>query len=60
MTIIGVIGDKTKLQDAPLDTIPSVDRIIPVTESYKLSNRKFHPENSIISVGKYNDWPLIT
>ncbi len=51
VTIIGVIGDKTKLQDAPLDTIPSVDRIIPVTESYKLSNRKFHPENSIISVG---------
>ena len=51
VTIIGVIGDKTKLLDANLEIAPGVDRVVAVTESYKLSNRKFHPDNSIVSVG---------
>ncbi|TCK92857.1 3-deoxy-D-arabinoheptulosonate-7-phosphate synthase [Natranaerovirga hydrolytica] len=50
-TIIGVIGDKTKLSDANLELIDGVEKIVPITESYKLSNKKFHPEPSVIQVG---------
>ncbi len=51
VTIIGVVGDKTKLQDQNLEIFEDVDKIVPVTESYKLANRKFHPEASKIKVG---------
>ncbi len=51
VTIIGVVGDKTKLQNQNLEIAEDVDKVVPVTESYKLANKKFHPEPSIIKVG---------
>lgn len=51
VTIIGVVGDKTKLQDQNLEIYEDVDKIVPVTESYKLANRKFHPEPTKIQIG---------
>lgn len=51
VTIIGVVGDKTKLMDSNIEIATGVDKVVPVTESYKLSNRKFHPENSTVIVG---------
>ena len=51
VTIIGVIGDKTRLADKNLEIAEDVERIVPVTESYKLVNRKFHPESSVIKAG---------
>lgn len=51
VTIIGVVGDKSKLQDQNLEIAEDVDKIVPVTESYKLANKKFHPEPSVVKVG---------
>lgn len=51
VTIIGVIGDKSKLSCCNLEIAEDVDHILPVTETYKLANKKFHPEPSIIKVG---------
>ena len=51
VTIIGVVGDKTRLSQDNLTSFKDVERIVPVTESYKLANRKFHPEASVIKVG---------
>lgn len=51
VTIIGVIGDKQKIRGCNLEIAEDVDKIVEVTESYKLSNRKFHPESSVIQVG---------
>jgi len=51
VTIIGVIGDKSKLMDQNLEIYEDVDKIVPVTESYKLANKKFHPEPTIVKVG---------
>lgn len=51
VTIIGVIGDKQKIRGCNLEIADDVDKIVEVTESYKLSNRKFHPESSVIEVG---------
>lgn len=50
-TIIGVVGDKTKLATGNLASFKDVEKIVPVTESYKLANKKFHPEPSGIPVG---------
>ncbi len=51
VTIIGVVGDKSKLFDQNLEIFEDVDKIVAVTESYKLANRKFHPEPSKVRVG---------
>jgi len=51
VTIIGVVGDKSKLQDQNLEIAEDVDKIVAVTESYKLANKKFHPEPSVIQIG---------
>jgi 3-deoxy-7-phosphoheptulonate synthase len=51
VTVIGVVGDKTRLSKENLAVYQDVERIVPVTESYKLANRKFHPEDSVISMG---------
>lgn len=51
VTIIGVVGDKSRLLNQNLELAPGVDRIVPVTESYKLVNKKFHPQPSSVRVG---------
>lgn len=51
VNIIGVIGDKTKLSDCNLEIYQDVDKIVPITESYKLANKKFHASSSIVKVG---------
>lgn len=57
LTIIGVVGDKSKLATENLLSFRGVDRIVPVTETYKLANRKFHPEPTIVHAGKINIGP---
>ena len=48
VTIVGVVGDKTRLDHEKLQSLPGVEKIVHVTESYKLSNIKFHPEPTVI------------
>ena len=50
VTIIGLVGDKTKLNYDNLAIFDGVDRLVPVTESYKLANKKFHPAPTAIKV----------
>ncbi len=51
VTIIGVVGNKNALADKNLEIKEGVDRVVSVTESYKLANRKFHPEPTVVKVG---------
>ncbi len=51
VTIIGVVGNKNVLADKNLEIKEGVDRVVSVTESYKLANRKFHPEPTVVKVG---------
>ena len=51
VTIIGIVGDKTRISTENLIIFKDVDRIVPVTESYKLSNQKFHPDATVVKVG---------
>lgn len=50
-TIIGIIGNKSILATENIASFKDVDKVVPVTESYKLSNKKFHPEPSTVAVG---------
>ena len=49
-TICGVIGNVTKVDPKQLEVSPVVDHVMRVSEPYKLANRAFHPEDSIIDV----------
>ena len=51
VTILGVVGNKNKINPESIVSMKEVDRILPVTESYKLANKKFHPEPTTIQVG---------
>ena len=57
VTIVGVVGDKTKLQGANIEMAEAWIKIVPVTETYKLVNKKFHPEDSVIRVGNTHIGP---
>lgn len=57
VTIIGVIGDKTKLMNRNIDLMDDVDRIIMVSESYKLASKAFHPEPTRVKVGNWEIGP---
>src|SRR5712671_1304937 len=49
-TIIGVIGDETKIQVEPLQAIPGVEQVVPILKPFKLASREFHPEDSVVTV----------
>ena len=51
VTIIGVVGNKAALNPDSITGMKDVERIVPVTESYKLANKKFRPSPSSITVG---------
>ena len=50
MTIIGCIGDTTKIDAKLFEVDASVDKVMHVQEPYKLANRAFHPEDSVVDV----------
>lgn len=50
MTIIGCIGDTSKIDPKLFEVDHSVDKVMHVQEPYKLANRAFHPEDSIVDV----------
>lgn len=57
VTIIGVVGNKARLAHDNLAIFKDVDKIVPVSESYKLANKKFHPEPTSIKVGNTHIGP---
>lgn len=50
VTICGVIGDTTKVDPKSIEVDEAVQKVMHVSEPYKLANRAFHPEESIIDV----------
>lgn len=50
-TIIGVIGDTSKLDEELIGGLDIVKGVKRVSEPFKSANRKFHPQDSVIEVG---------
>lgn len=49
-TIIGCIGDTSRIDPRLFEVNPYVDKVMHVQEPYKLANRAFHPDNSVVDV----------
>lgn len=50
-TIIGCIGDESRLSDVPLLSLPGVESVTPILKPYKLAAREFAVSPSIIQAG---------
>ena len=50
LTIIGCIGDTVRVDPRLFEVDKSVEKVMHVQEPYKLANRAFHPEDTIIDV----------
>ncbi len=50
-TVLGLIGDTSKIDADLLESLEIVDSVKRISEPFKSANRKFHPDDSIISVG---------
>ncbi len=50
-TVIGLIGDTTKIDDDLLCGLDIVESVKRISEPFKSANRKFHPDDSVIKVG---------
>lgn len=50
VTIIGVIGDKSKIANLEMNMMEGVEKTVRITEKYKLVSRHFHPENTVVDV----------
>ncbi len=51
-TVLGLIGDTSRIDMELLGSLEIVESVKRVSESYKQVNRKFHPNNTVISVGE--------
>lgn len=49
-TVVGMIGDTSKIKEAEWESLAGVKEVRRITHSYKLTSRDFHPENTIVDV----------
>ncbi len=50
-TIVGVLGDKTRLDGANIDLMDGVEKCVPIMHSYKLASRDMVPDGRTVAVG---------
>lgn len=50
-TAIGVLGEKSKLDEGQVIRLPGVKEILRVSKPYKKVSREYKPENTIVTVG---------
>jgi len=49
-TVIGAIGDKTRIPLLALEAMPGVEKVVPILQPYKLASREFKDEPTIIKI----------
>jgi 3-deoxy-7-phosphoheptulonate synthase len=52
-TLIGAIGDRSRLEALDLEALPWVEKVVPILAPYKLVSREFQSDNTIIRVGEH-------
>ncbi len=50
LTILGLIGDTSRIDDTQIESYRCVERIMHVAEPFKKANRMFHPEPTVVDV----------
>lgn len=51
VTILGLVGDTSRVDIELLSSLEIVDSVKRVSEPFKQANRKFHPDDTVIKVG---------
>ena len=51
VTVLGLIGDTSRVDMELLGSLEIVDSVKRVSEPYKQANRKFHPEDTVVQIG---------
>jgi len=49
-TLIGAVGDERVLSAEHLQTLPGVEKVLPILKPFKLASKEFHPEPTIVEV----------
>ncbi len=52
MTVLGLVGDTSRVDMELLGSLEIVDTVKRVSEPFKQANRKFHPNDTIVDLGK--------
>ena len=50
-TIMGLVGDTTKVDMSLIEALDIVDRVTRIQEPFKNANRKFHPLDTVVDIG---------
>lgn len=51
-TIIGAIGQRTPSTMELFETLPGVEKVVPIAQPFKMASREFKPEDTVIQVGQ--------
>ncbi|PIN85503.1 MAG: 3-deoxy-7-phosphoheptulonate synthase [Candidatus Diapherotrites archaeon CG11_big_fil_rev_8_21_14_0_20_37_9] len=49
-SIVGIIGDESKISKEHLESFDFVEKVMPVQKPYRRASREIHPENTVIDV----------
>ncbi len=50
-TVLGLVGDTTKVDMELLGNLEIVEKVMRISEPFKSANRKFHPDDTVADVG---------
>ena len=50
-TVIGLVGDTSRIDADLVESLAIVDSVKRISEPFKSANRKFHPDDTVITVG---------
>lgn len=50
-TIVGAIGDDRRLIALPVESLPGVEKAVPILKPYKVVSRDFKKEDSVVAIG---------
>lgn len=50
-TVLGFIGDTTNIDVELIEGLDIIQNVTRITEPFKSTNRKFHPENTVVDIG---------
>ncbi|MBQ2751397.1 MAG: 3-deoxy-7-phosphoheptulonate synthase, partial [Oscillospiraceae bacterium] len=50
-TVLGLVGDTSRIDIETIEALEIVEAVKRIQEPYKNANRKFHPDNTVITVG---------
>ncbi|APB31268.1 3-deoxy-7-phosphoheptulonate synthase [Vagococcus teuberi] len=60
--VLGIKGDTRNIQDIAFNSYDGVDKTVRITNTYKLTSREFHPDNTVVDVDglKIGDGSFVT